>query len=86
MLNAAKSYKKAHAFHYEEKKLQEALAGYMEIIVAYPESPEAGYSRSQIQNIATAVVPANELLNAQTSLVNLHLDKSAPNKSQASLS
>lgn len=70
---ADRTYAAAHAAHYGEKDLREALALYLEITTAYPESREAGYARSQIQNIAKTVVSKQDLLNAQVDLIQAHL-------------
>ena len=48
--------------------LAAALRLYMELIASRPNDPEAGYSRAQIRNIINAVVPAQELLDAQIGL------------------
>ena len=37
-------------------------------MAAYPDTPEAGYSRSQIQQIAKAIVPQEKLFDAQVDL------------------
>jgi hypothetical protein len=65
---AGRAYAAAHAAHYSERNLPAALHLYMELIASAPNAPEAGYSRAQIKNIVHAVVPAQELLNAQLAL------------------
>lgn len=62
------SYAAAYAAHYSERNLATALRLYMELIASRPNAPEAEYSRAQIQNIVHAVVPAQELLDAQIGL------------------
>ena len=42
-------YATAYAAHYATKDFSEALALYKAVVVAHPDSQEAGYSRSQIQ-------------------------------------
>jgi len=61
-------YDVAHAMHYKTKNLQSALRLYQEIIATYPESLEAKYSRSQIQNIVISTIPAKELFDAQVEM------------------
>jgi hypothetical protein len=65
---SARSYAAAYAAHYSERNLAAALQLYIELIASRPDAPEAGYSRAQIQNIVHAVVPAQELLDAQIGL------------------
>jgi capsule polysaccharide export protein KpsE/RkpR len=65
---SACSYAAAYAAHYSERNLATALQLYMELIGSRPNAPEAAYSRAQIQNIIHAVVPAQELLDAQIGL------------------
>jgi hypothetical protein len=72
-IEAAKQYAVAYAAHYTTKDLRDALELYMGIMAGHPDTQEAGYSRSQIQNIANAVVPRQELVNAQVDLVLAHL-------------
>lgn len=70
---ASRSYARAHHTHYGSMDLQQALGLYEEIVAAHPDIQEAAYSRSQIQNIAKAVVPAHELFAAQAALAHSHL-------------
>jgi hypothetical protein len=44
-------YQIAYKLHYTEKNLNEALVVYQEIVNKFPDSPEAGYSKTQIENI-----------------------------------
>jgi capsule polysaccharide export protein KpsE/RkpR len=69
-----RSYAAAYAAHYSERNLAAALQLYMELIASRPNAPEAAYSRAQIRNIITAVVPAQELLDAQIGLALARLD------------
>ena len=71
---AGQQYAAAHAAHYTTKDLQDALGLYQDVMVAHPDTPEAEYSRSQIQNIAHSVVPKQELLDAQVELALAHLE------------
>jgi hypothetical protein len=70
---ANQMYIAAHQEQYKNRDLPAALAIYREIIAAHPESKEAGYSRGQIRNIASKVVPQQELLDAQLDLALSHL-------------
>lgn len=66
-------YGAAYAAHYEERDLHAALALYQSLVAAHPDSPEAGYSRSQIQNIVKAVVTLETLSEAHVDLATAHL-------------
>jgi len=71
---AGQLYAVAYAAHYMAKDLREALELYLGIMAGHPNTPEAGYSQSQIQNIAKAVVPRQELLDAQVDLALAHFE------------
>lgn len=72
LTEVAQQYSVAHAAHYGAKNLRGALGLYKSIITAHPGTPEAEYSRSQIQNIVKNVVPGEELLEAQIKLASTH--------------
>lgn len=72
LTEASRQYAAAHAAHYETKDLREALELYRSILAAHPDSQEAGYSRSQIQNIIQEVVPERELLEAEVGMARAH--------------
>ncbi len=72
-VEAGQQYAAAHAAHYTTKNLREALELYQSIVASYPNSQEAGYSRSQIQNIVNAVVPTQELFATQVDMALAHL-------------
>jgi hypothetical protein len=74
---AGKEYAAAHAAHYAEKNLRDALQLYRAIVAVHSNSQEAKYSREQIQNIANSVVPKQELLDAQIKLVLAHFKQDA---------
>lgn len=61
---AARHYAEAYEKHYSEENLYTALQSYKGVIVSYPDSEEAEYSRSQIQNILRHAVPGEELFEA----------------------
>jgi hypothetical protein len=63
-----RQYAEAYELHYTSKDLHSALLFYKEIIASSPDSKEAGYSRSQIQNIIRDVVPRNVLYSTQLNL------------------
>ena len=65
---AGQQYATACATHYKTKDLREAIKLYQGVMAAHPKTKEAEYSRSQIQNIVNAVVPKQELLDAQVYL------------------
>jgi hypothetical protein len=65
-------YAAAHAAHYETKDLREALELYKGVLAAHPDTQEAGYSRSQIQNIIKEVVPERELFETQVGMAMAH--------------
>jgi hypothetical protein len=71
---AAREYAAAYAAHYSERDLAKALRLYQRIMASHASAPEAGYSRTQVQNIVHAVVPEQELLDAQLELVIARLE------------
>ena len=72
---AGRQYAAAYAAHYTTKDLREALRLYRDVMAAHPNTQEAGYSQSQIRNIVNAVVPRQELLDAQVDLALAHFDQ-----------
>jgi len=75
---ARKQYAAAYATHYSKRDLREALELYRGVMAAHPDTPEARYSQSQIQNIVKAVVPSQELLDAQVDLALTHIGHGDP--------
>ncbi len=71
-------YATAYAAHYTAKDLRKAFDLYREIVAAHPDTPEAGYSRAQIRNIAHSVASEQEILNAHVDLARTYLEKGAP--------
>jgi len=71
---AGRQYAVAYALQYATKDLHEAFTLYRCVMAAYPDTPEADYSRMQIMNIATSVVPKQELLDAQVALTLAHFE------------
>ena len=72
LTEASRQYAAAHAAHYETKDLREALELYKGILATHPDSQEAQYSRSQIQNIIKEAVPERELFEAQVGMAMAH--------------
>ena len=72
--DAAREYAAAYAAHYSERDLAKALRLYKKIMASHASAPEAGYSRTQVQNIVDAVVPEQELLDAQMKLALARLE------------
>ena len=72
---AKKDYAAAYAAHYSDRDLVTALQLYEKITTAHASAREAGYSRTQIQNIVNRVVPGPELLEAQMELAFAHLGR-----------
>lgn len=70
---AAKAYTEAHSAHYTEKNLKDACRRYGSLIAEYPDSKEAQYSRSQIDNIAKSAVPASLILDELMAMIEKHL-------------
>jgi hypothetical protein len=75
---ADQNYTKAHDMHYKTKDLPEAFKLYRNIIADYPETKEAGYSLSQVQNIMNAVVPKQEVMDAFAALTLGHFEQDLP--------
>ena len=70
---ASRQYTAAHAMHYGTKDLRQAIELYRGVIAAHRDTPEAGYARTQIQNIVNSVVPKQVLLDDQTELALSHI-------------
>jgi len=73
-IEAGLAYAAAYAAHYSQRDLATALHLYRDVIAAHPNAREAGYSRTQIQNIVNALVPAQDLLDAQLNLALARLE------------
>jgi hypothetical protein len=70
----ARRYAAAHAAHHGAGNLRQAIGLYTAILLEHPEAREAGYSRSQIDNIVKAVVPPAVLLQTGVDLALAQLD------------
>ena len=74
-------YAKAYQSQYGIEDLHAALLAYNSVVVEYPDTKEAGYAKSQIQNIARSVVPEKLLYKAQFNLALEHSElNTAPDK------
>ena len=73
---AGKRYASAHEAHYTANDQRAALGLYQDLLSGFPESPEAGYARSQIQNIVHSAVPRKALFDAQAELARTYLEES----------
>ena len=72
---ASQQYTAAYAAHYIGHDLPLALQLYRKLMASHPSAREAEYSRMQVQNIVNAVVPKQELLDAQMGLVLVHFER-----------
>ena len=75
---AGREYAAAYAAHYTGHDLPLALQLYMKLLAAHPNAQEADYSRMQVQNIVNAVVPKQQLLDAQMELALAHFEHDGP--------
>jgi hypothetical protein len=75
---AGREYAAAYAAHYTGRDLPLALQLYKKLMASHPDAQEADYSRTQVQNIVNAVVPEQELLDAEMELAIAHFEHDAP--------
>ena len=75
---ASRQYASAYDAHYMTKEIDKAFALYERIIAAHPDTREAGYSRSQVQNIVNAVVPKKKIMDSLLELARIHFDQDVP--------
>lgn len=68
MTEAGRQYAAAYDTHYGSKNLRGAFEQYKKILADHPDTKEAGYATSQIQNIVNAIVPKEERLHRQMDL------------------
>ena len=68
LTEAGRDYAAAYAAHYSDHDLPAALELYLKVMSAHPGTKEAGYARSQAQNIINVTVPDQELLDVQVKL------------------
>jgi len=74
---AIRQYATAYAAHYRDHELPAAMRLYKQVMASHPNDPEAEYARVQIVNIVNAVVPRQELLDAQMDLALTHFEHRA---------
>ena len=74
MTEAGRHYAAAYNTHYKTKDLRKAFELYKDVMVDHPDTKEAGYSKSQIQNIVNAVVPKEERFETQMDLASAVFD------------
>jgi hypothetical protein len=72
---ANQQYAAAYAAHYTGRDLPLALQLYRKLMASHPSAQEAGYARMQVQNMVNAVVPRQELLDAQIELLLVHFER-----------
>ena len=72
--DVGQQYAAAHAANYGSKDLREALTLYKALPAVHPDTREAGYSRSQIQNIVKVVVSDQTLSDAHVDVATAHLE------------
>jgi len=68
----------AYDAHYTTKDMYKDFKLYGRIIAAHPDTHEAGYSRSQVQNIVNAVVPKQKVMDALVKLARTHFEQDVP--------
>jgi hypothetical protein len=77
LTEVGRDYRDAYAAHYMGRDLPGALRLYSLLVASYPQSPEAAYSRSQVENIVKSVVPLDVLLDAHLKLARAHMSCAA---------
>ena len=75
LTEAGREYAAAYAPHYTGRDLPLALRLYKRLMASHTSTQEAGYSRTQVQNIVNTVVPEQELLDAQMELALSQLEQ-----------
>jgi len=78
LTEAGQQYAMAYDAHYTTKDMYKAFKLYGRIIAAHPDTDEAGYSRSQVQNIVNAVVPKQKVMDALVELALTHFEQDVP--------
>jgi hypothetical protein len=78
LTEAGREYAAAYAAHYTGHDLPLALQLYVKLLASHPNAQEADYSRMQVQNIVNAIVPKQQLLDAQMKLVLAHFEHDGP--------
>jgi hypothetical protein len=78
LTEASQQYATAYDAHYTTKDMYKAFKLYGRLIAAHPDTHEAGYSRSQVQNIVNAVVPKQKVMDALVELARTHFEQDVP--------
>ncbi len=78
LTDAGQEYAVAYAAHYTRHDLPLALQLCRKLFASHPNAQEADYSRMQVQNIVNAVIPRQQLLDAQIELVLAHFKQDGP--------
>jgi hypothetical protein len=78
LTEAGQQYATAYDAHYKTKDVYKAFKLYERIIAAHPDTLEAGYSRSQVQNIVNTVVPKQKVMDALVELALTHFKEDVP--------
>lgn len=74
---AGLQYAEAYEAHYGAKNVHTAFDLYNRIIAKHPESREADFCRSQLQNILKAVVPKQKIAEAMQPLMTAYFEQTA---------
>ena len=72
---ASQQYATAYAAHYNQGDLQRAFRLYTAIMASHPGSQEDGFSQMQIRNLAAALIPKQQLLDAQVELLRAYFEQ-----------
>ncbi|MHC5075710.1 MAG: hypothetical protein ACYTFM_04705 [Planctomycetota bacterium] len=78
LTEAGQEYAAAYDAHYTSKDVHEAFVLYGRLIAAHPDTQEAKYSRTQVQNIVNTVVPKQEIMDALVELAVTHFEHDVP--------
>ncbi|UCF00904.1 MAG: hypothetical protein JSV14_10930 [Deltaproteobacteria bacterium] len=78
LTEVGQQYATAYEAHYTTKDMYKAFKLYGRIIAAHPDTHEAGYSRSQLQNIVNAVIPKQKVMDALVELGLTHFEQDVP--------
>ncbi len=74
---ARQKYTTAYAAQYTTKDTHKAFTLYADIIADHPNTEEAGYAKSQIQNIVKSFVPEEKFMDSLVGLARIHFEKAA---------
>ena len=72
---AGQQYATAYDMHFTTKDVHKAFTLQEDIIAAYPDTKEAGYLRTQVQNIVNAVVPKKKFMDSLVELARIHFEQ-----------